>query len=141
VTLNFNSSSFTTYTSGLGGQIDCHLNNSSGTAITATLKAQYIPALGKTDPAISSYTITSGTLTAGQTYAFQVNYKQLENDNTTSFTGTGISGSPVGGSFYASNTYVTLIADPFSGTSAGNNLYDSSWFGYYTLASYPLIYH
>jgi len=31
-------------------------------------------------------------------------------------------------------------ATPFSGASLGNGLYDSSWFGYYSYTSYPLVY-
>lgn len=113
-TLNFNSSSFTTYSSGVGGQISFQLFSSIGypDTIVPPTKSLYASTLGKFDTALSSLTIAPGTLTAGKTYTVQANFTQFEDINTTSFTGTGISGNPVGLSHYTTSTFITIETVP-----------------------------
>jgi hypothetical protein len=113
-TLNLNSSAFTTYTSGLGGAITVNLFAAADypTPLTAQLVSQYVPSLGKTDPALSSITLPAGTLVPGQNYILQTNYAQLLQTNTTSFTGTGISGNPLGLSYDTSSTFINIEAVP-----------------------------
>jgi len=140
-TLTFNTSAFTGYSTGLAGRIDYQLFDGGGNPLVGQTKSEYIPALGVTDPALSSCTIAAGTLAPGQIGVLEVDYEQIVSDNTTTFTGTGISGSPFGAAYNTSATFITLIGDPFSGTAAGNGLRGSGWFGYYTADNYPLIYH
>jgi hypothetical protein len=116
-TLDLNSSAFTTYTtgpSGLGGAITVNLFAAGDypTPLTAQLVSQYVPSLGKTDPALSSITLPAGTLVPGQNYILQTNYAQLLQTNTTSFTGTGITGSPLGLAYDTSSTFINIQAVP-----------------------------
>jgi hypothetical protein len=109
-TLTFNSSAFTGYTSGLGGEITFELVDFNHMPISPPATSFNVPSLGKTDPALTSYTIAPGALVAGQTYNFQANYRQFDGINTTSFTGTGITGNPVGVSVYVTSTFITIDA-------------------------------
>jgi len=112
VTLDFNS--FTTYTNGLGGKINFNLFQSSAypTPVGSSPQSVYAPTLGKTDDALTSFTIAPGTLTNGQNYIIQANFTQLETVNTTNFTGTGITGNPMGLSYYTTSTFITMQAIP-----------------------------
>ena len=139
-TLNFNTSDFTTYTTGMGGQITYQIYDPNISPIVPATVSQYIPALGKTDAALSSYTIPPGILTPGVTYGLEANYYEIEAENTTSFTGTGIAGNPFGASFYTARTMIALVADPLSGTLKNNGIYNSPWFGHYQYEPYPLVY-
>lgn len=122
-TLTLNTSSFTGYTNGLGGQIKFELVDSNVMPISKPAESQNVPSFGKNDPALTSYTIAPGTLAAGQTYNFQANYQQYSEGNTTSFTGTGIAGNPLGIAGYLTSTFITVDAMPYTLfiTQAGNN--------------------
>jgi hypothetical protein len=115
VTLTFNTGSFPGYSNGqwLGAQIKFEFVDSNLEPIVNPAVSQNFPGLGKTDPALTSYTVSPGTLVAGQTYNLQANYTQYNVINTTSFTGTGISGTPVGLAGYLTTTFVTVDAIPF----------------------------
>jgi hypothetical protein len=110
-TLTFNTSAFTGYSTGLGGQIKLELVDPTTLMPIVTPEAsQNAPSLGKTDPAVTSFTIAPGFLVAGETYLFQANYSHYTGFNTTSFTGAGITGSPVGASSYLTSTFITIDA-------------------------------
>ncbi len=113
-TLDLNSSAFTTYTSGLGGAITVNLFAASDypTPLTPQLVSQYVPSLGKNDPALTSITLSAGTLVPGQSYILQMNYAQLLQTNTTDFTGTGITGNPLGLAYDTSSTFINIEAVP-----------------------------
>jgi hypothetical protein len=115
-TLDFNSSDFTAYATGLGGAISVNLFTVANypTPCIAQVLSQY--GLGNTDPALTSLIVPAGTLTAGQDYLLQINYSQLEETNSTYFTGTGISGNPLGMSYDTSSTFVEISAVPEPGT-------------------------
>ena len=118
-TLTFNTSSFTEYSTGLGGQIKLELVDPATLMPIVTPEvSQNIPSLGKTDPALSSFTIAPNFLVAGQSYLFQANYSYYTGFNTTSFTGTGITGNPVGASGYLTSTFITIDAVPEPSTDA-----------------------
>ena len=109
-TLTFNTSAFTGYSSGLGGQISFKFVDSNLEDISTPELSQNVPDLGIEQPALTSFTIAAGTLVAGQTYTLQTDYTQVEQINTQSFTGTGITGSPVGISYYQNTTFITILA-------------------------------
>jgi len=110
-TLTFNTSSFTGYSTGLGGQIKLELvDPATLMPIVKPEISQNIPSLGKTDPALTSFTIAPGFLVAGESYLFQANYSHYTGFNTTSFTGTGITGNPLGASSYLTSTFITIEA-------------------------------
>ena len=113
-TLNFNTSAFSTYSQDLGGKINFVLFKMSDYPTTLGLSPQsvYAPELGKTDPALTSFTIAPGTLTAGEVYTLQANYTHIESTNTTAFTGTGISGNPLGMTYDTTTTFITIEAVP-----------------------------
>ena len=125
VTLTFNTSDFSGYSNGqwLGAHIKFEFVDSNLEPIVNPAVSQNFPSLGKTDPALTSYTISPGTLQPGQSYNLQANYTQYNVINTTSFTGTGISGNPVGLAGYLTTTFVTVDAIPFklSGTHTATN--------------------
>lgn len=109
-TLVVNSSSFGTYESGLGGAIQFHLFylTTYPNTVVDTPVSEYIPSLGKHDPAISTLVIKAGELAAEQEYVLQLDFSQLEGLNTDIFTGTGISGSPIGASEYKTSTFISI---------------------------------
>jgi hypothetical protein len=111
-TLTFNTNLFTGYSTGLGGQIKLELVDSGLMPISTPAISQNIPSLGKTDPALTSFTIAPGFLIPGEKYLLQANYSQYTELNTTSFTGTGITGSPIGASSYLTSTFITIDAVP-----------------------------
>jgi hypothetical protein len=78
--------------------------------IVTPAESQNVPSFGKTDPALTSYTIAPGTLMEGQTYNLQANYQHYSEANTTSFTGTGITGNPLGIGGYLTSTFITIDA-------------------------------
>jgi hypothetical protein len=123
-TLTFNTSSFSTYTNGLGGQINYHLLDATGTDIIPKPQSVYVPSFGLTQPALTSFTIAPGIMVAGQTYTVQADYKQVEAVNTTYFTGTGITGSPFGAALDATSTFITVQAQTplLTSTYAGNQV-------------------
>ncbi len=113
-TLTFNTGDFTTYTSGLGGKINFLLFKMSDypTTLGSSPQSVYAPEIGKTDAALTSFTIAPGTLTNGETYTLQINYTHIESTNTIPFTGTGISGSPLGMTMDTTTTFITIEAVP-----------------------------
>lgn len=118
-TLTLNTSSFTQYSTGLGGQIKFELVDPATLMPIVTPEvSQNIPSLGKTDPALTSFTIAPNFLVAGESYLFQANYSYYTGFNTTSFTGTGITGNPVGASSYLTSTFITIVAVPEPSTYA-----------------------
>jgi hypothetical protein len=116
-TLTFNTSAFTGYSSGLGGQIKFFLVDSNLEPISTPEVSQNVPSLGVEEPALTSFTLAAGTLVAGQTYTLQANYTQVEEINTESFSGTGITGSPVGISDYNTTTFITIDTIPEPSTT------------------------
>jgi hypothetical protein len=109
-TLTFNSSAFTQYSTGFGGQIKFELvDPSTLMPIFTPAVSQNIPGF-KNDPPLTSFTIAPGILVAGQSYLFQANYRTYTQINTTSFTGTGITGNPAGLSGYLTSTFITIHA-------------------------------
>lgn len=117
-TLTFNTSAFTGYSTGLGGQIKFELVDSNLMPIFPPEVSQNVPSIGKTDPALTSFTIAPDMLVAGQTYLLQANYRTYTEINTISFTGTGITGDPVGASGYLTSTFITVDAVPEPSTYA-----------------------
>lgn len=113
-TLVFNTGDFTNYTQGLGGKINFLLFKTSDypATIGSSPQSVYAPEIGKTDAALTSYTIAPGTLTNGQVYTLQVNYTHIESTNTIPFTGMGISGSPLGMTLDTTTTFITIEAVP-----------------------------
>jgi PEP-CTERM motif len=113
-TLTFNTSDFDTYTQGLGGKINFLLFNMGDypTPLGSSPQSVYAPEIGKTDAALTSFTIAPETLTNGQVYILQVNYTHIESTNTTDFTGTGISGSPLGMTYDTTTTFIMIEAVP-----------------------------
>ena len=123
-TLTFNTSAFTTYTSGLGGTISYHLLDTNGINIVPKSQSVYVPTVGSTQPALTSFTINAGTMVNGQTYIVQADFKQVENINTNTFTGTGIPANFIGVASYATSTYITVLAQTpmLTSTLAGNQI-------------------
>jgi hypothetical protein len=123
-TLTFNSSSFTTYTSGLGGLVTYHLLDNNGVNILPKSQSVYVPDIGSTQPALTSFTIAPGTMTNGQACIVQADYKQVESINTNTFTGTGIPANFIGVASYATSTYITILAQTpsLASTHAGNQV-------------------
>jgi hypothetical protein len=117
-TLTFNTSAFTGYSSGLGGQINFFLVDSNLEPISTPEVSQNVPSLGVDNPALTSFTLAAGTLVAGQTYTLQANYTQVEEINNESFSGTGITGSPIGISDYNTTTFIVIDAIPEPSTWA-----------------------
>jgi hypothetical protein len=111
--LAFNSSSFSGYSTGLGGQIKFEFVDSGLMPIFKPAVSQNLPGY-KADPALTSYMIAPGLLLAGQTYLLQANYKTNAQINTTSFSGTGIKGDPAGLSGYLTSTFAVVDAIPFT---------------------------
>ncbi|EDY18437.1 protein of unknown function DUF1555 [Chthoniobacter flavus Ellin428] len=113
--LTFNTSSFTAYSAATGSstsaaQIKFEFVDSNLEPISAPSVSQN--GLGKSDPALTSFTIAPGTLVPGQTYNFQANYTAYDTVNNASFTGTGISGNPVGLAGELTTTFITIQAVP-----------------------------
>jgi hypothetical protein len=123
-TLTFNTSSFSTYTSGLGGVVTYHLLDTNGINIVPKSQSVYVPTVGSTQPALTSFTINAGTMVNGQTYIVQADFKQVENINTNTFTGTGIPANFIGVASYATSTYITVLAQTpmLTSTIAGNQI-------------------
>lgn len=123
-TLTFNTSSFTTYTSGLGGVVTYHLLDTNGVNILPKSQSVYVPDIGSTQPALTSFTIVPGTMTNGRAYIVQADYKQVENINTNIFTGTGIPANFIGVASYATSTYITILAQTpsLTGTQGGKQI-------------------
>lgn len=123
-TLTFNTSSFSTYTSGLGGVVTYHLLNTNGVNIVPKSQSVYVPDIGSTQPALNSFTIVPGTMTNGQAYIVQADYKQVESINTNTFTGTGIPANFIGVASYAISTYITVLAQTpmLTSTHVGNQV-------------------
>jgi hypothetical protein len=122
--LTFNTGSFTTYTTGLGGEVSYQLLNPAGTAIIPKAQSVYVPSVGLTQPALTSFTLAPGTLVNGSSYIVKADYSQIENLNTTTFTGTGIPANFIGESHYAAHTYITVLAQTptLTSTLAGNQV-------------------
>ena len=122
--LTFNTGSFTTYTTGLGGAVSYHLLNPAGTVIIPKAQSIYAPSVGLTQPALTSFTLAPGTLVNGSNYIVKADYSQIENLNTTTFTGTGIPANFIGESHYAAHTYITVLAQTptLTSTLAGNQV-------------------
>jgi hypothetical protein len=113
--LTFNTGSFTAYSAATGSstsgaQIKFEFVDSNLEPISAPSVSQN--GLGKSDPALTSFTIVPGTLVPGQTYNFQANYTAYDTVNNASFTGTGISGNPVGLAGELTTTFITIQAVP-----------------------------
>jgi hypothetical protein len=116
-TLTFNTSAFTGYSSGLGGQIRFQLVDSNLEPIDTPDVSTNVPTLGMDNPALTSFTLAAGTLVAGQTYTLQANYTQVEEINNESFSGTGITGSPIGISDYNTTTFIVIDTIPEPSTT------------------------
>jgi hypothetical protein len=119
--LTFNTASFTDYAAATGSdtsgaQIKLEIVDSNLAAISPPSVSQN--GLGKSNPAITSYTITAGSLAAGQTYNFQANYTVYNTVNNTNFTGTGISGDPIGVAGYLTTTFISIQTIPEPSTWA-----------------------
>ena len=113
--LTFNTASFTDYAAATGSgtsgaQIKLELVDSNLAAIFPPSVSQN--GLGKSNPAITSYTISAGSLAAGQTYNIQANYTVYDTVNNTAFTGTGITGNPQGVAGYLTTTFITVQTIP-----------------------------
>ena len=99
---------------------------------------------------VSASPSAGGSVGGGGTYALGSSQTVTATaNNGYTFTDWTVNGTVVSTSAdytFTVNSNETLVAnftqatDPFNGTSQGNGLYDSAWFGYYLPATYPLVY-
>ena len=92
-------------------------------------------------PAAAPIAPTTGNATVTATTSYSASglsgteYAQVSRTALATYDSAGQTASTV-----SQTSTANYVIDPFGGVPSGGSLYDSSWFGYYSYAPYPLVY-